>query len=221
VSEFTGTEISNVMQAVFTVKLGLIGLTAADLVEKGRNLVKGCTANPDVVLPPGFLAQLSAACDALEEANLAVRDNGGRQDTLVRNGRKRDLEDVIRALAGYVQAQCEDDAEKIARTSFAVRKRGGPIGVLPQPTNVRAQRGKLPGEAAVRWDRVYGRIMYILWICSGDPKTEADWTILVQTTKNSHTATALESDKEYYFRTQAIGTAGTGKMSDSAHTKAA
>ncbi len=209
------------MQTVFGVKLGLIGLTATDLVEKGRNLVIGCTGNPDVTLPATFLADMTTACDKLEQANLLVRDNGGRQDTMTRNARKRDLEDIVRALAGYVQAQCEDDAEKIARTSFEVRRRGGPIGVLPAPTNVRAERGKLPGEAAVRWDRVYGRLMYVLWICSGDPKTEADWTILVQTTKNNHVATGLDTDKEYYFRTQAIGTAGVGQMSDSAHTKAA
>lgn len=209
------------MQTVFGVKLGLIGLTPTDLVEKGRNLVKGCTGNPDVTLPAAFLTDLTTACDGLEAANLLVRDNGGRQDTLARNARKRDLEDFIRALAGYVQAQCEDDAEKIARTSFEVRKRGTPIGVLPKPNNLRAQRGKLPGQADVRWDKVHGRILYILWICAGDPKNEADWSILLQTTKNNHVAMELESDKEYYFRTQAMGTAGVGQMSDSAHTKAA
>ena len=54
-------------------RLGLNGLPATDLVERGRSHVERCSGNPDLILPPDFLALMAAACDALEYANMAVR----------------------------------------------------------------------------------------------------------------------------------------------------
>ncbi|MBL7981919.1 MAG: fibronectin type III domain-containing protein [Flavobacteriales bacterium] len=209
------------MQTVFIVKLGLEGLTPTALVEKGRNLVKSCTGNTNVTLPVDFLTDLGAACTALEQANIAVRDNGGRQDHLIRDGRVRNVEDLIRELAGYVQAQCGGDKEKMASTGFGVRRQPTPVGVLDAPGNLRARRGKLPGEIHVIWDGVYARLLYGLYYTEGDPKDESSWKLLVQTSKNRYTATGLTSDKVYFFRVQAIGAAGAGEMSDSAEAKAA
>ena len=84
------------MKTTYTVKLGLTGLTPTDLVEKGRTLVKKCTSNINLTLPATFLALLTAALDALETANIAVGDNGGRQDRLVRAQRVRDVEMILR-----------------------------------------------------------------------------------------------------------------------------
>ncbi|WKZ65794.1 MAG: hypothetical protein QY325_13620 [Flavobacteriales bacterium] len=209
------------MKQVYVVKLGLIGLTPTALVEKGRNLVEKCTGNANLTLPANLLTDLGAACDALEQANLAVRDNGGRQDHVTRDARVADVQDVVRELAGYVQAQSEGDHEKIASTGFGVRKQPSPVGVLDAPANLRAGRGKLPGEVHLMWDGVYGRLMYAVYITDGDPKDESTWKLLVQTSKNRYTAAGLTTDRAYYFRVQAIGTAGAGEMSDSATAKAA
>ena len=72
---------------VYTVKLGIVGLSSAALVEKGRLHVEKLTGNPDYNLPAGFLTSLSDACDALEKANVQVRDNGGKSDHLLRRER--------------------------------------------------------------------------------------------------------------------------------------
>lgn len=208
------------MKQVYIVKLGLIGLTPTALVEKGRTLVEKCTGNTNVTLPTNFLTDLGAACTALEQANIAVRDNGGRADHVTRAARVADVENLIRELAGYVQAQCEGDHEKIASTGFGVRKQPSPVGVLDAPTNVRARRGKLPGEVHLLWDGVYARLMYLVEYTM-DPNDPGSWKTLVQTSKNRYTATGLTSDQVYYFRVQAIGAAGAGEMSDSAQAKAA
>lgn len=63
--------------------------------------------------------------------------------------------------------------------------------------------------------------MYEVQYTAGDPKDPAGWQLLAQTSKNRYTATGLNSDQAYYFRVQAIGTAGVGEMSDSATAKAA
>lgn len=208
------------MQEVFIVKLGLDGLTPTALVEKGRALEQGCTGNADVTLPAGFLPSLGDACTALEVANIAVRDNGGRQDRLVRAERKRDLEALIRELAGYVQAQCGDDQEKITRTGFETRKRPTPPERLPAVGNVRAAVSAYPGTIDVRWGGVAKRLLYELWYTT-DPNDAASWTLLVMTSKNRHTAEGLTSNTVYYFRVVAIGVAGASPVSDSANAKAA
>lgn len=208
------------MTQVYIVKLGLDGLTPTALVEKGRNLVEKCTGNTDLTLPANFLTDLGAACTALEQANIAVRDNGGRQDHVTRAARVVDVENLIRELAGYVQAQCDGDKEKITGTGFGVRKRPSPVGVLDAPTNLRASRGKLPGEVRLVWDGVYARLLYEVQYTM-DPNDPGSWKLLAQTSKNRYTATGLTSDQAYYFRVQAIGTAGAGEMSDSAQAKAA
>ena len=120
-----------------------------------------------------------------------------------------------------MQAQCNEDAVKIAGTGFETRKTPAPVGIVDAAKNLRAARGKLTGDIDVRWDSVQGRIMYALYICAGDPKVEADWSLLLQTSKNFHTAINLVSDAVYYFRVVAIGTAGPGPVSDSAWSKAA
>lgn len=205
---------------IYLVKLGLLGLTPTALVEKGRTLVQSCTGNANITLPPAVLTDLSAACDALEVANIAVRDNGGRMDTLVRDARVTDLEELIRALAGYVQAQCDGDQEKITSTGFGTRRRPSPIGVVDAPGNLRAVRGKLPGEVQLRWDGVRGRLLYVLFH-TNDPNNDGSWKMLAQTSKNFYTATGLASDQVHYFRTMAIGAAGEGPVSDNANSKAA
>ncbi|MBL8002666.1 MAG: fibronectin type III domain-containing protein [Flavobacteriales bacterium] len=209
------------MQTVVQVKLGLDGLTPTALVEKGRNLVEACTNNANVTLPADFLTNMAKAVDELEAANLRVLKNGGREDHLVRKERARDVAEWVRQLGGYVEAQCVGDAEKIASCGFQTRKRPSPVGLVDAPKNVRALRGKLPGTADLRWDRVKGRLLYDLYICDGDPLVEANWRLLLQTSKNYHTATDLTPDAVYYFRTRAIGTAGAGPLSETVNAKAA
>ena len=209
------------MKKNLVIILGLRGLTPAALVEKGRNHIEDCTGNADVTLPANFLTDFAAACDALESANMAVSQNGGKTDTLLRNKRRDEVEDFVRQLAGYVEAQCTDDEEKISSTGFEVRKAPAPVGVPVAPQNLRARRGVLGGEVNVRWDSVKGRLMYALYINSGDPNVEEGWTLLLQTSKNYYVAEGLTSDHVYYFRVQAIGVAGTGPVSDSAASKAA
>ncbi|MEO5584006.1 MAG: fibronectin type III domain-containing protein, partial [Flavobacteriales bacterium] len=60
-----------------------------------------------------------------------------------------------------------------------------------------------------------------LFICEGDPKMEADWSLYATTGKNRVMVQGLESDKAYFFRAVAIGAAGESAVSDPATAKAA
>ena len=209
------------MKKVDQLKVGLGSLTPTALVEKGRNHMESCKTNPDVTLPTDFLAELGLACDALEAANITVRENGGRQDTLRRGARAKDVREFIKSLAGYVTAQCGGDGEKIIGTGFELWKNRQPSSVPDSPKNLRAERGHLPGELKLRWNAVHGKLNYSLQMNSGDPTVAADWKWLTHTSRNFHTLTGLESNKEYFFRVRATNPAGTGKLSDIAASMAA
>lgn len=120
---------------------------------------------------------------------------------------------VVRVRAGRERA---GDPEKIASAGFQTRKLPSPVGNMTAATNMRARITTQLGELAVRWDKVKGRMIYVLWICEGDPLMEENWKQLLMTSKNFHTATGLVSHKAYSFRVVAVGAAGAGPASDPA-----
>ncbi len=207
------------MTTRFTVKLGLDGLTPVQVVERGRAHIAALTGNPVYTTPTPTLVVLGAACDALETADIAVTTNGGKQDYVVRNQRLDELKELIKELAGYVQAVSGGDPEKIASAAFATRKLPEPSGVLPAPGNLRVRITTKPGQLNIRWDGVKDRRIYLLEINDGDPLVEANFRLLLMLSKNFHTATDLTSHKDYSFRVSAVGADGQGPWSDVATTK--
>jgi len=209
------------MKKVEKLKVGLERLTPTALVEKGRNHIESCTANPDLTLPPDFLKELGDACDALEAANITARENGGKLDTRRRDARALEVREIIISLAGYVTAQSKGDGEKITATGFEVWKARERVGVLDAPENFRAERGKYRGDVSLRWGAKRGRTIYTLQMNSGNPDREEDWKWAASTTRNFHTLTGLEPDKQYYFSVRANSAAGAGKLSEVTSSKAA
>ena len=207
------------MTTHFLVKLGLEGLTPMETVERGRAHVLALTGNPIYTTPVPPLATITAACDALETAEIAVLNNGGRQDTLIRNEAWEVLKELIRELAGYVQAVSQGDPVKIASAAFGTRKQPTPSGVLPAPGDLRVRITTKPGELNARWDAVADRHVYELQINDGDPLVEANFHGLAISGKNFFLATGLVSHKDYSFRVRAIGAEGEGAWSDIATTK--
>lgn len=207
------------MTTRFTVKLGLDGLSPMEVIERGRAHVIALTGNLVYATPTPPLATITAACDAAETAEIAVTTNGGKQDYIIRNERLEELKELIRELAGYVQAVSQGDEVKIASAAFATRKLPEPSGVPPAPGNLRVRITTLPGELNLRWGGVEDRRIYQLQINDSDPLVEANWTLLLMLSKNFHTATGLISHRAYSFRVCAVGADGIGPWSDIATAK--
>lgn len=202
----------------YFVKVNITRLLPAELIDRARALIAALTGNAGFPTPAPTLVELGDAADALEAADAAVINNGGRQDYLARNKRAQELRDLIILLGSYVQVASGGDPEKILSAGFEIRRTPSPAGLLPAPGNLRAVASSLPGVMDLRWDRVRHRLIYQVEFCTGDPLTES-WKPLVLLGNNTYSASGLASGTAYSFRLRAIGAAGPGPLSDTATGK--
>ncbi len=209
------------MSTVFTVKLGLVGLTSAALVEKGRNTVTMLTGNATYATPTPTLAAITAACDKLEAANKEVLFNGGKVSFEAKRVAVVVLEALLKELAGYVQAISGGDKAKILSAGFDVRKSAEPVGTLPAPQDLIAHISELTGTIDLDWKRVGGTRIYQVFMTTGDPTLSTGWTKVAMGTKTRIAISNLKTGQFYSFRVNAVGVAGESAMSETAIAMAA
>lgn len=212
---------NNMNKVYYLLSLGLARITPFGLLVKGRNMVAKLTGNAGFANPVPPLAEVSAACDVMEAAIQAHGDNPGPREKEARDNAFDALKGMLVDLGGYVQAASNGNKVLIESAGCEVRKQASPVGELPAPQGMLARTSPYPGRLDVKWGGVRGRILYNLEICAGDPKVEADWSLLLQTSRNRYTAVGLESNKTYYFRVSALGTAGLSPASDMSGAKVA
>lgn len=207
------------MTTEFTVKLGTDGLTPEELLERIDAHITGLTGNADFATPVPTLLVLQADRDALAAANVAVLNNGGKQDRLVQAAAVKKVKADIKVLAGYVQAVSGGDPVKIASVGFATRNVPQPPEPMPAPPNLRLGITKMTGELKAIWGGVKDKRIYELELCSADPLVPENWGPLTMTSRNTFLLTALTSHKAYSVRVRAIGSLGVGPWSDTATAK--
>lgn len=206
--------------STYLVRLGTHQDTSATLVEKGYTNVRMMTNNPLFTDPIPALNVVEAACDALRVASGNYDFTRSKVDKEARDIAHRNLLDLRRELGAYVQAQSKGDKDAILSCGFDTRKVPSPIGLLPAPRTILAEEGVLPGTIEVRWSGVRHRDSYRLEMATGDPNVEANWKVVAEQGKNRRLMTGLESDRTYWFRVSALGTAGWGPLSEAAEAKA-
>ena len=208
-------------QYTFVPRIGITAITPTALVEKGRNHVTMLTGNAAFPTPTPTTAALGTACTTLDDANQAYDFNRGKTEKEARDVAFAALKDLVRELAGYVQANCNNQKELIISTGFDVRRLAEPLGLRPAPANVRALVTPYPGRLELRWNGVRGRSIYAVEMTDTDPLNPAGWAPLIQTSKNRWTVEGLTSNTVYSFRVTTLGAAGASPVSDIASAKAA
>lgn len=208
-------------QFTFVPRVGIDRITPTALVEKGRNHVTMLTGNAAFPTPTPTTAALGTACDALDDANQIYDFNRGKTEKETRDAAFKVLKEMVRELAGYVQAHCNNQKDLIVSTGFDVRRLSEPLGPLPAPGNVRALVTPYPGRLELRWNGVRGRSLYAVEMTDTDPLNAAGWAPLVNTGKNRYTVEGLTSNTVYSFRVTTLGAAGASPVSDIASAKAA
>lgn len=199
-----------------TIKVGLDGLTALDKVAKSLYIETKMAAEVATFptpVPP--LATVKTARQDLEAA-VAATLNGGKAATLAKDQAEDALDELLTQLAGYVVSVAGGDEAILLKSGFDLRRRGSPIGDLPAPVDVRAGFTTTPGRIDLDWQRVYGAVLYQVYQNAVDPDVEAEWKLITMTTRSKHAVEDLVTGKYYWFRVNAVGTAGESPMSDPA-----
>ena len=202
------------MKIFFVVKEGLSGLTSAALVEKGNNCVDMLTGNASFNFPVGFLASITAACNALEQADQEVLFNGGKVSYQAKRAAEKTLRSLLKELAGYITAQAGGDEAKILSAGFEVRRKGQSVEELNTPLGLRPLLTSFSGQIRLRWNVVEDANNYQVFANSVGPDAEDKWELVAFTSQTRYTIEALQSAKFYWFRVQALGRKGlTSPMS--------
>lgn len=191
----------------FNVKLGLDGLTSKALVEKGRNSVDMLSPNLSFTFPAGFLASVSDACDALEQADQEVLFNGGKVTFQIKRTAEKRLITLIREMAGIVQGQAMGDEAKILSAGFDVKRAGHPVVALDKVNDLRFIPTEFSNTVEARWDTVENAISYKVMVNSEGPDADK-WDVVGYPSKAKFTIDGLPSATKVWVRVQAIGRKG-------------
>lgn len=194
------------------VKLGLTNLSATELVAKAQGVHDAMTGNAHFATPVPTMPVLQTAIDALSAANAAVANNRGRAEYRERRTTEIEVRGLLKQLGAYVQMTSGGDPEIIESSSFAVVKRGSPIGELPPPRNLGSRFTTMSGRVALKWDREDGAEMHHVFMStSSDP---FNWVLIGATSKSRFNVDSLEPGTIYWFAVTAIGAAGETSKSD-------
>lgn len=197
------------------VRLGLKDMTIPAKIQFANTVVGKMTANPNFTTPNPPLATVTADATALEtayndvqQAKLNLSDM-----TNVQNSEDADLDQTLTLLANYVNNTSGGDASIIMSAGMSIAAPPTPQPV-PAQVIVTTVSDNSSGKLDIKWEKIPQAKTYTIQQNSVDVNDPEKWTQVAIVTKTKHLATGLTSGTKYWFRVQAIGTAGEGPWSD-------
>lgn len=202
------------------IKAGLKGLKPADLIGKSEHVESSMTGNASFLSPSPTVDELK---DEREALTVSIKDaeSGAHAAVAVKNERAKALARLLTRLARYVNSVAAGDVKVAVSSGFELAKRPETLDKLDAPAKFEALQGTIQGQVDMRWKRVRGARMYIVYMCEGDPTSSATWKNIGMSSRGRFTATSLTTDKAYSFRTSAVGVIGEGPVSETVTAKAA
>ncbi len=202
-----------------TVVKNVSGLNATGLVDKSLFVEARMKDNAAFPTPTPTLVELATARAALQLAITGARD-GGRTAVAIRRGREQDLRLLLNQLAGHVSSVAEGNALAILSSGYGVRRVPTPAGELLAPADLQAAISSFTGRVDLRWKPVKYAVAYQIHLNGKDPADEAAWQLAGVSTKAIFLVKGLGSATMTWFRVNAIGSSGTGPLSEVAHSLA-
>jgi hypothetical protein len=193
-------------------------ITAAKIIFY-RNVVAALTGNPAFPNPPVTVSNFTTQIDLVEgNANEVAAAKTALLLTEWKLEQSVEALDVMgRALATYVEAASMGNPATLESSGFTLTAPRMPVGLLPAPSNVRVEPGQI-GTCLLKWDRDRGTRS---WRAEWAPQPTGPWTEFYNGTRATCVATGLTSGTQYWFRVQALGSAGPSDWSDPATRRAA
>ncbi|MBK5284474.1 MAG: hypothetical protein JJE25_03655 [Bacteroidia bacterium] len=205
----------------FVVKLELSKKSVLQKIDSGKSVVLAMTANPNFTTPVPPLVDITAVTLALEKASNDVEaQGGGTLLTAIMHEKENDFDTKMTALGNYVDGVAMGSETIILSAGMETKKQNAPIGIPAEVTGLEAKGGPLTGEISLRWKSVKGAKTYVIYTTE-DINSTASFRIIGHSTRAKFSAENLTSGNLYWFKVEAIGSAGTGHASDPAMAHAA
>jgi hypothetical protein len=164
------------------------------------------TNNPNYKDPSPTLPVVTAGWNGYNSALNAAAD-GGSSLIAAKNESRAALGNIIRNLAAYVQANCQNSLSILLSSGFRNQKtERQPIGPLVGPDYVTLSLGINSGELVASVAPVFGVSIYNWQIVAANAPTVVLQTI--QSTKTNVMFTGLTPGVAYIVSVNAVGTAG-------------
>ena len=202
------------------VKADLLNKNASEKVQISILVESSMHANPHFVEPIPALAAITAKREALEAA-LLLAANGDRVALARRNTLDRELSQLLVAACGYVNCASNGDRDVALTSGFVAARTPSRIPLVEPPFNVTARSTTKRGEVMVRFRTHQGSRTKQIYVTTEDPATSPEWKQVAVTTKTQCLITDLDTDKFYWFRLNAVCTAGVSGFSEPAKCRPA
>src|SRR5437868_4199630 len=152
--------------------------------------------------PVPTLAEIGDAYSNFAEALIAAA-SGNRSDIADKNAKREVLENLLEALARYLNYTADGDRSLLLTTGYDVNKERQPV-VITTPENLVIINGPNPGELIVSVKAVKGAKSYVFEYTTDATLAEGSW-VRITSSSRKNVLTNLESGKTYYCRVAAIG----------------
>ncbi len=174
-----------------------------DLDTKSQVIINNLTGNANFANPVPALADVTTARTNYVTA-LTDAQTGGKQETSAKNQARKALEDILRLLGLYVQANCQNNEAIALSSGFDIQRTATPVGVLAKPEAFVAENGPATGTMQVSCNKIEGARTYVFEVTEA-PVTDASvWTSKYATGK-AFLFDGLMPGKQYAFRMAGIG----------------
>ena len=199
------------------IKLNFARLSVPEKIALTRRIVTKMTGNPHFISPQPPLTAITAAADALEQAESEAQTarQEAKAKTTIRNNKEDDLGRVMTQEVGYVTAVSGGDEETIQSAGMDVRATPAASTTPTQPAALSATGGDHDGTMDLSWDPVVDAASYVIEI-SPDPVTADSWKHQGVSTRSTFTVTGLPSGSRIWFRVAAVNPNGQSPWSDPA-----
>lgn len=206
------------------IKRDLKRKSVIEKTSQSSAIAKACEENESLGDISGQLSVFVAATGAMERAALesAKAHAEAKHSTTMLVEAEKAWDSAFESLCSAIEAATGGNAQKILSASVKVYERGRKplLGKPAAPQNLAAKIGTYDGTVNLTWEKVYGRLVFVVQF-NTDAAGESGWITAGMPTACKFTVKGLESGKKYWFRVAAIGTAGQSPWSDPALCMAA
>jgi len=202
-----------------TVKTGFKKLPDSDALALAGTVVKGVFVDKVIAAAPPFdEVTLQTAMDDLKGAIAAqAQAGGGTVVTAVKKKKRNVLDGLLRKLAHYVQANCNDDVQLVVKTGFQAKTTSVKSQTQLEKATILSVDNVHTRQLAVNAKKVARAKLYEVQtvIVGANNNTAAFQSAGVFSKARSMTITGLTPGTTYAIQVRALGgSTGSGDWSD-------